>query len=273
MSVAQVEPVCADALIQCQYQDGVATLLLNRPQSRNALSPEMTDALISAFRAADNDPSVKCIVITGAGEHFSAGGDVKGFSEVLGLSAQQRHDQFEKRLLVASRLPNLLLRSKQPVIVAPRGAVAGAGLALCLAADITLACRSSFFIAAHVHVGLSLDVGLSRLLVETVGIKAAKRLALLGDRVDAEQALGLGLVDELVEPAQFDEHLARLARRLAKGPALAMEGTRTLLNSAAYTGLDGQLADEARWIARCVATQDFAEGVQAAMERRKPVFA
>ena len=273
MSVVQDEPVCADALVQTRLENGVATLLLNRPQVRNALSPDMTDALIAAFRHVDADPAVKCIVITGAGEHFSAGGDVKGFGEALALSPQERHDQFEKRLLVASRLPNLLLRSRTPVIVAPRGAVAGAGLALCLAADITLACQSSFYIAAHVHVGLSLDVGLSRLLVETIGIKAAKRLALLGDRIDAAQALSLGLVDELVAPEDFDARLEALARRLAVGPALAMEGTRTLLNAAAYSGLDGQLAEEGRWIARCVAHGDFAEGVGAAAQRRKPAFA
>ena len=251
---------------------GVATLSLNRPQARNALSPDMTDALIEAFRQAQADDAVKVIVIVGEGEHFSAGGDVKGFSEAAALSAQQRHDQFEKRLLVASRLPNLILRATKPVIVAPRGAVAGAGLALCLAADFTIACQSSFFIAAHVHVGLSLDVGLSRLLVETVGIKAAKRLALLGEKVSAEQALALGLVDELVAPADFDARVAALAQQLSGGPALALQGTKTLLNNATYAGLDGQLADEARWIARCVASEDFTEGVAATLERRKPRF-
>ena len=271
MSVEMSE-LAQDVLVDVRREANVATLVLNRPAVRNALSPAMTDALIAAFRSVDVDPAVKCIVITGAGEHFSAGGDVKGFGEALSLAPADRHDQFEKRLLVGSRLPNLLLRSRTPVIVAPRGAVAGAGLALCLASDITLACQSSFYVAAHVHVGLSLDVGLSRLLVETIGIKAAKRLALLGERVDASEALSLGLVDELVSPENFDARLASLARRLAAGPALAMEGTRSLLNAAAYSGLDGQLVEEGRWIARCVAHADFEEGVRAAMERRKPSF-
>ena len=264
---------CADQdAVLCRIEGRVGTLVLNRPQARNALSPELTDALITQLRALDRDPQVKCIVVRGQGENFSAGGDVKSFSQALELSPGERHDQFEKRLLIGSRLPNLILQANKPVIVVTQGAVAGAGLALALAADFTVCAASSYFIAAHVHVGLSLDVGLSRLLVETIGIKQAKRLALLGEKIDAAQALALGLVTEVVPDGELDAVLEKLTQRLAHGPQRAMQGSKTLLNAAAYSGLDGQLAEEARHIAACTADADFEEGVRSMLEKRRPRF-
>lgn len=261
-----------DELVLSSIAGRVGTLWLNRPEARNALSPEVTDALITRFRALERDPQVKCIVLRGEGDDFCGGGDVKSFNQALSLSSQQRYEQFEKRLLVGSRLPNLILQSGKPVVVVTRGAVAGAGLALSLAADFTLCGASSYFIAAHVHVGLSLDVGLSRLLVETIGIKQAKRLALLGERIDAQQALALGMVDQLVPDAELQSVLDGLTKRLANGPQRAMQGSKQLLNAAAYTGLDGQLAEEGRHIAACTAEADFEEGVRAMLEKRRPRF-
>ena len=262
----------SDAVVS-RIEGRVGTVVLNRPEARNALSPELTDALITQVRALDRDPQVKCIVLRGQGDNFSAGGDVKSFNQALALSPEQRHAQFEKRLLVGSRLPNVILQTNKPVIVVTQGAVAGAGLALALAADFTVCAASSYFIAAHVHVGLSLDVGLSRLLVETIGIKQAKRLALLGERIDATQALALGLVTEVVSDESVDEVVHKLIVRLSSGPQRAMQGSKQLLNAVAYAGLDGQLADEARHIAACTAEADFEEGVRAMLEKRRPRFA
>ena len=171
----------------------VATLTLNRPEHRNALSPELAAALIEHIRRADADPQVKCLVIDAVGDHFSAGGDVKGFRDALTLTAAERHDLFEHRMAVANRLPNALLQADKPIIVSTRGAVAGAGMALCLAADFVVAGESTFFIAAQIQVGLSIDCGLSGMLVAAMGIKSAKRLALLGEKVVAGEALDLGI--------------------------------------------------------------------------------
>lgn len=260
------------SLIKQSVESRVATLVLNRPEARNALSPELIEALIEAFRAAENDPAIKCIVLRGEGEHFSGGGDVKGFNDTLQLSAEQRYSIYERKLLYGVRLPNLLLQARKPVIIQTRGAVAGAGLALCLAADFVVSGESSFFLAAHVHIGLSLDSGLSGLLVGAMGIKAAKRLALLGERIDVNEALKLGIVSQVEPDAGLDEATSKLAQRLANGPAEAIAGSKALLNQAAYPGFDQQLVAEARQVARCAASDDFISGIRSILERKPAVF-
>lgn len=252
--------------------DRVATITLNRPEVRNALSPEVTGALIRMIRAADEDAAVKCIVIRGAGGHLSAGGDVKSFQEALTQPAAERYDMFERRLLVGNRLPQVMLDCSKPIVVAARGAVAGAGMSLCLAADFVLCSTTAYFLAAHVHVGLSLDCGLSGLLVGAMGIKAAKRLALLGERISASEAAELGIVTAIVEDDGLDAALQALTARLAAGPATAMAGTKRLLNAAAYPGFTTLLADEATGIARCVASEDFARGVDSVVNRKPASF-
>jgi 2-(1,2-epoxy-1,2-dihydrophenyl)acetyl-CoA isomerase len=123
-----------------------------------------------------------------------------------------------------------------------------------------------------VHVGLSIDTGLSGLMVAAMGIKAAKRLALLGDRISAEQALALGIVTEVVADDALDGHARKLAERLASGPGTAMANSKALLNRAAHQGFTEQLSEEALAIAQCVATDDFRAGIEATLERRRPSF-
>jgi 2-(1,2-epoxy-1,2-dihydrophenyl)acetyl-CoA isomerase len=250
----------------------VATLTLNRPKYRNALSPELVAALIAQIRRIDADPQLKCIVIQGEGENFSAGGDIKGFSETLALSPAERFDLFERKLAIGNRLPTTLLESRKPIVVVTRGAVAGAGMALCLAADFVLAGQSSYFMAAHVQVGLSLDCGLSSLLVAAMGIKAAKRLALLGDKVSATEALALGLVTEVLPDQDLTAATQRLSQRLASGPATAIAETKALLNHAAHASLATQLARETQAVARAAATEDFRRGIEATLNRKPAEF-
>lgn len=259
-------------LIKVGIENRVATLVLNRPDARNALSPDLIEALILQFRAVERDPAVKCIVLKGEGGHFSGGGDVKGFNETLSLTPAERHTIYERKLLVGMRLPNLLLESPKPVVVAARGAVAGAGLGLCLAADFAISGQSSFFLAAHVHIGLSLDSGLSGLLVAAMGIKQAKRLALLGERIGADEALSLGIVSRVVADDEVESASGELAQRLASGPSTAIASSKALLNQAAYRGFDEQLKQEADLVARCAASEDFRHGIQALLSKRKPEF-
>jgi 2-(1,2-epoxy-1,2-dihydrophenyl)acetyl-CoA isomerase len=260
------------ALINCSVANRVATLVLNRPEARNALSPDLIEALIDAFREAEADPDIKCIILRGEGEHFSGGGDVKNFSETLGQTSAQRYSIYERKLLYGVRLPNLILQARKPVIIQTRGAVAGAGLALCLAADFVISGQSSFFLAAHVHIGLSLDSGLSSLLVGAMGVKAAKRLALLGERISADEALGLGIVSQVVADEALTETTTALAQRLAAGPAEALAGSKALINRVAYPGFDEQLVAEARQVAYCAASDDFITGIRAVLDKQKPTF-
>lgn len=259
-------------LIKRTVENRVATLVLNRPEARNALSPELIESLIEEFRAVERDPAVKCIVIRGEGDHFSGGGDVKNFNDTLALSPEDRFSIYERKLLYGVRLPNLLLQARKPVIVQTRGAVAGAGLALCLAADFVVSGQSSFFLAAHVHIGLSLDSGLSGLLVGAMGIKAAKRLALLGERIGTDEALALGIVTQVVADEELADTTTKLAQRLAAGPAEALAGSKALINRAAYPGFDEQLVAEAVQVARCAASDDFISGIRAVLERKTATF-
>lgn len=262
----------ATEFIKVSVEDRIATLVLNRPDARNALSPDLIEELIRCFHAVERDARVKCIVLRGEGDHFSGGGDVKGFSETLSLSAEERHAVYQRKLLLGFRLPNLLLESPKPVIVVTRGAVAGAGLGLCLAADFAISGHSSFFLAAHVHLGLSLDSGLSGLLVPAMGIKAAKRLALLGERITADEALALGIVSQVVADEGLDAAVDDLARRLVRGPSTAIAASKALLNRAAYRDFSEQLKQEADLVAKCAATEDFRSGIQAYLAREKPEF-
>lgn len=259
-------------IIKYSVKDRVATLVLNRPDSRNALSPELIEKLIDTFRAAERDPQVKCIVLRGEGEHFCGGGDVKGFNETLALSPEERFSLYERKLLYGVRLPNLLLEARKPVVIQTRGSVAGAGLALCLAADFVVSGQSSFFLAAHVHIGLSLDSGLSGLLVGAMGVKAAKRLALLGERISTDEAMSLGIISQVVPDDQLSSAVEQLTRRLAAGPAEAMAGSKALINRAAYPGFNEQLIEEAIQVGRCAASNDFVTGISAILERKPPTF-
>ncbi len=252
--------------------DRIATITLNRPEARNPLSQEVSAEIIRLVRLADKDSSVKCILFRAEGENFSAGGDVKGFSETLALTPEERYDQFERRLLVAARLPNALLDCSKPIVASTRGAVAGAGMALCLAADFVVAADNTYFLAAHVHVGLSVDCGLSGLLIGAMGVKAAKRFTLLGEKVASDEALALGIVTKVVADASLEEETAKLLKRIARGPATAMAGTKSLLNHAAFPGFGTLLNEEATAIAKCVATDDFRKGVEGMLNKKPAAF-
>lgn len=252
--------------------DRVATITLDRPEVRNALNRTATAELVRLLRLADQDRAVKCILIQGSGENFSAGGDVKSFNATMELSPQERSAYFEETMLLGNRLPVALLECSKPIVAATRGAVAGAGVGLCLAADFVVAAESTYFFLAHVHIGLSIDCGVSSLLVGATGIKTAKRLALLGERVSADEALSIGFITKVVEEGSLNLEAQKLTAKLAKGPATAIAGSKALLNRAAFQGLSEMLAAEARSIAKCAATEDFRKGVQGMLGRTAVEF-
>jgi 2-(1,2-epoxy-1,2-dihydrophenyl)acetyl-CoA isomerase len=175
-------------------------------------------------------------------------------------------------VLLGNRMPRALLETSKPIVAATRGAVAGAAVALCLAADFVVAAESTYFLIAHVHIGLSIDCGLSGLLIGATGIKNAKRLALLGERVLAEEALSLGFITKLVTESSLDAEVENLTSRLARGPAIAMTGSKILLNQAAFQGLGDLLSAEAESIAKCAATDDFRKGVRGLLDRTATEF-
>ena len=255
-----------------EVSDRVASITITRPDARNALSPDVVSELVALLHRADKDAQVKSILLQGAGEHFCAGGDVKSFLETVHNPVEQRYETFDQRLRMGNRLPETLMALNKPLVVAALGAVAGAGVTLCLAADFTFAGPSTYFVVAHLHLGLSIDCGLSSLLVSAMGIKQAKRIVLLGEKIRAEDAVKWGIASDLVEDAQVKDAARQMALRLARGPSAAMAATKSLINQAAHGNFIEQLAREGHAATHCAASDDFRKGVEAVVNRTRPDF-
>lgn len=254
-------------------RDGVATLTLNRPQALNALSVEMMQALRLGAERVVADAAVQVIVIRGAGEHFMAGGDIKDFHAHLRLDPPARLQAFQAMIEQWINPTVLALRrAHQPVIGAVRGACAGFGLSLMLGCDLALAADNAYFATAYAHIALSPDGGGTWFLPRIVGQRKAAELLLLSERVNAQQALELGLINRIVSLADLEAETATLAERLKNGPRHAYGEMKRLLAGSPDRTLADQLQAEAGSFARCAATMDFDEGIRAFLEKRKPTF-
>lgn len=255
-----------------EVRDRVAHLTLNRPESLNALNLAMIEDLRLATARAEVDDAVRAILISGAGEHFMAGGDLKWFRSQLALAPQERQPLFERTISDVHQTTLQLRRCGKPVVAAVRGAVAGFGLSLMLAADLALAAEDAYFTLAYCNIALSPDGGATWSLPRTVGAKRAAEIALLGDRFDARQALEWGLVNRLVAVGELAVQAEKLAARLARGPAEALASTKRLLNDSLGCTLADQLHAEQRAFAACGVNADFGEGLAAFFEKRRPNF-
>ena len=254
-------------------QDGVATMTMNRPEARNALSLEMRQDMRTFLAEIEHDPKVRCVVLKGAGNHFMAGGDVKSFSEIAKTTTgEERRRQFEHRIHDLHPLVFLMRRLPKPIIASVQGAAAGAGLSFAMACDLIIAADTAFFTLAYINIGTSPDGSGTYFLPRLVGLKKAMEIALLGDRFDAASAQAIGLVNFVVPAAGLEAETAKLAARLANGPTRAIGNTKRLLNHSLERSMEEQLAAEAVSFADCAASTDWAEGVTAFAEKRKPRF-
>jgi 2-(1,2-epoxy-1,2-dihydrophenyl)acetyl-CoA isomerase len=220
----------------------------------------------------EDDPAVRCVVLRGAGDHFMAGGDIKGFHGRLTETPAARSAHFRDKIHSLHPAIVRMRRMPKPVIASLRGAAAGFGLSLALAADLAIAAEDAYFTLAYCLIGTSPDGGSSYHLPRLVGLRKAMEIALLGERFNAEAAHALGLVNWVVPGAELEVETAKLAGRLASGPGHALGETKALLNASFDNALPAQLALEAESFARCAATQDFAEGVTAFLEKRPAAF-
>jgi 2-(1,2-epoxy-1,2-dihydrophenyl)acetyl-CoA isomerase len=259
-----------DAPVLVSAQEGVTTLTLNRPRALNALNRELTLALREAVFAAEHDPQVRCLVIRG-GEHFMAGGDLKHFGELIATrSSEEIRVQFEGFIHEVHALVLSLRRMPKPVVASVGGAAAGFGMSLMMACDLALAADNAYFTLAYSLIGATPDGGSTYALPRIVGQKKAMEIALLGDRFDAATAERLGLVNRVVPAASLEAETQKLAARLAAGPAAVYGRTKALVNRSLEHSLESQLQREAEAFAQSAAEPDFAEGLRAFLEKRKP---
>jgi 2-(1,2-epoxy-1,2-dihydrophenyl)acetyl-CoA isomerase len=248
--------------------DSVATITLNRPRVMNALEQTMILRLREVCETVERDAAVRAVVIRGAGPAFLAGGDVAFFHANLPRAAGIIRD-------LAGELHHAVLalrRAPKPVLASVHGAVAGAGVSLMAAADLAMAAADATFTLAYSRIGASPDGGATHFLPRLVGPRKALELMLLSDRIDAQAALSLGLVNRVVPAADLEAETGRLAQRLASGATRAYAETKRLVNEGFERSLADQLAAEVEAFARCAGTRDFAEGVTAFVEKRKPEF-
>ncbi|QUD89397.1 enoyl-CoA hydratase-related protein [Phenylobacterium montanum] len=254
--------------------EGVLTLTLNRPEARNAMSGEMNAALAEQIARAELDPEVKCLVLTGAGGGFCAGGDVKGMAaRGEGGAGGGSIDAAIHRQRVNQRATaGKLFSMPKPTIAALPGAAAGAGLSLALSCDLRIMAETAFLTTAFARVGFSGDYGGTYFLTQLVGSAKARELYFLSDRVSAQEALRLGLANWVVAPDALAEETARIALRLASGPTVAYRYMKENLNRAMAGDVDDCLDLEATHHVHCAQTEDHREASKAFVEKREPVF-
>ncbi|MBA3903981.1 MAG: enoyl-CoA hydratase [Rhodocyclaceae bacterium] len=263
----------ANDTVLLEVRDGIATLTLNRPQAMNSLGQEMSRALLARMQELAAREGVRVVVVTGAGDHFMAGGDIKEFRGMLAAAPAERESAFRGMIGEYINPAVEILRGlPQPVVGKVRGACAGFGFSLMLGCDLVVAADNAYFTTGYSLLGTTADGGGTYFLPRAVGARKAAELMLLADRLDAGEVLGLGLINRVVPLAGLDAECDRLARRLAAGPARAYAGAKRLLNASLTSTLADQLRAEGESFGRCSATGDFAEGVSAFIEKRKPSF-
>jgi len=255
-------------VVQVERNGGVATIRMNRPERLNAYNAEMGDALLAVALTVSADPSVRCVVLTGAGKAFSAGGDVEMMASIGGEGSEG----FLDLTVRLHAFTATLRRAPKPVVAAVNGVAAGAGFSFALACDTAVAAASARFTLGYQNIGLSPDGGLTFFLARALGTQRAMEMTLFSKVLSAEQAAAWGLVHEVYPDAGFASRVDALSSQLAAGPTLAYARAKELYNRALSQPLEAQLEEERQNIARSGVTHDFREGVRAFLEKRPACF-
>jgi 2-(1,2-epoxy-1,2-dihydrophenyl)acetyl-CoA isomerase len=261
------------------FDDGVATLTMNRPEARNALSGEMGAALSEAVQRLGSDPKVRVLVLTGAGGAFCAGGDVKGFAAATsrgagvgqgsGPSIEDRVGGLRRSMEVVRHLHEM----PKPTLAVIPGPAAGAGLSLALACDLRISADHAKLTTAFSKVGLAGDYGGSYFLSHLVGAAKARELYFTADVITGAEALRLGIVNKSVPAEELEAVAAEFARHLAGLPTVAVGYMKRNLNAADHATLSEVLDLEASNMVRTMTTEDHKTASAAFVEKRTPTFA
>lgn len=258
-----------ETFILSEVDNGVMTLTLNRPDRLNSFNDVMHQQLSECLKQAERDDTIRCLLITGAGRGFCAGQDLNdrnvdpnGPAPDLGYSVETFYNPLVRRL---AKLP-------KPVICAVNGVAAGAGATLALGCDIVIAARSANFVMAFSKLGLIPDCGGTWILPRVAGRARAMALALLGEKLSAEQAHAWGMIWQVVDDAQLNDTASQLARHLATQPTFGLGLIKQAINLAETQSLDSQLDLERDYQRMAGRSADYREGVSAFLNKRQPQF-
>jgi 2-(1,2-epoxy-1,2-dihydrophenyl)acetyl-CoA isomerase len=253
--------------IVLELSEGIGTIRMNRPAEMNTLNFGLTADLLKGLEACWDNAGVKVVIITGSGKSFCAGGDVVAFrdSTDLGDTTRQMTKAFDPLISGIRRLG-------KPVIAMINGAAMGAGLSLAAACDLRICGSSATFRQAYTSVGLTPDGAWSLFVPLLIGLGRASELLLLDPVISAEKALGMGLVNEVVEDGELEKITREQALRIARGPLAAYAIAKDNLNRAMLALLESQLEQERMGIMRAGRTRDAREGIAAMLNRRRPEF-
>ena len=271
-----------DTDILTHLDNGILTVTLNRPASLNGLTITMTRVLNDRLREAAASPEVRVVVLTGAGRAFCAGGDIKEFDAIDKTDPEwvkwkddpiwNDIDTSAERTRRASEGPLLLHGMPKPTIAMVRGACVGAAVALATSCDFRIVSDTALFSTAFARIGISGELGASYYVSKLVGVAKARELFFFADRVPAEEALRIGLVNKVVPDAELEKETMAFARRLADGPPLAYRFIKANLNAAEMHSADEMMGIEALNQVRVLRSEDAKEAIAAFFEKRTPKF-
>lgn len=252
--------------IKVEREKSIVWITLNRPHRLNAFNDILMEELAEALDTVENDPSVRCVIITGEGDRaFSAGADVTTFPKATPVSAAE----FSRK---GQRVFSKIEEMSKPVIAAINGYALGGGLELALACDFRIASEHAELGSPEINLGIIPGWGGTQRLVRVVGLANAKRMVMLGDRIKADEALKMGLVDKVVPFEKLRDEARALAQRLCEGPPIAIKYAKRAVNFGSQVPLDIGLRLESTLMGLLFSTQDVKRGIEAFMSRQKPEF-
>ncbi|MEY8414830.1 enoyl-CoA hydratase-related protein [Tissierella praeacuta] len=255
--------------INYNLDSGIVNIELNTPENLNALEGTMLDELSKVFDIAAYDDSVKVVVISGNGKAFSAGGDINSMKEMAnGTSSVNFGDAMERLKTCALKLRSV----EKPVIASIHGAAAGAGFNLALLCDFRIVSDNTNFIQAFINIGLIPDMGGVYSLSRILGVAKATELVMLGRAVNADEALNLGIATKVVKYEDLKDETKKFANKLSTLPSVALKHMKKLINHASFNEFERALARESEYQLICASTNDFKEGINAFIEKRRPEF-